>query len=112
MNVANIVFSWDLELTNDDFFSLNGPHDDIRPNETHEMDHWHIVGLCEVRWKNFGATFTHEGHKFYFSGMEGMDLANTDMSIHPITSRFITIRLRLRATPFQYHNHPGIWPNI
>ena len=67
---------------------------------TYEMDNWHIVVLCEVRWKNFGETSTHEGHKFYFSGIEGMDFANTDMSCQPISSKFITIRLRLRATPF------------
>ena len=32
MYVANFVFPFDLQLTNDDPFSLNGPHDDIRPN--------------------------------------------------------------------------------
>ena len=37
---------------------------------THEMDRyrWNILGLCEMRWKNFGETTTEEGHKVFFSG--------------------------------------------
>ena len=31
---------------------------------------WNILGLCEVRWKNFGETSTPEGHKLFFSGRE------------------------------------------
>ena len=27
---------------------------------------WNVVGLCEMRWKNFGET-TEEGHKVSFS---------------------------------------------
>ena len=30
----------------------------------------HILGLCEVHWKNFGETSTPEGHKLFFSGRE------------------------------------------
>ena len=32
---------------------------------THEMDRyrWNILGLCDIRWKNFGETTTEEGHK-------------------------------------------------
>ena len=39
---------------------------------THEMKRyqWNILGLCEVRWKNFGETYTPEGHKLFFSGRE------------------------------------------
>ena len=39
---------------------------------THEMDsyRWHILGLCEMRRKNFGKTATEEGHKVFFSGKE------------------------------------------
>ena len=39
---------------------------------THEMDRysWNILGLCEMRWKNFGETTTEEGHKVFFSGKE------------------------------------------
>ena len=41
-----------------------------KPQElTHEMDRyrWNILGLCEMRWKNFGKTATEEGHKVFFS---------------------------------------------
>ena len=39
---------------------------------THEMKRyrWNILGLCEVRWKNFGETSTPEGHRLFFSGRE------------------------------------------
>ena len=39
---------------------------------THEMDRyrWNILGLCKMRWKNFGETTTEEGHKVFFSGKE------------------------------------------
>ena len=39
---------------------------------THEMDRyrWNILGLCEMRWKNFGETTTEEGLKVFFSGKE------------------------------------------
>ena len=39
---------------------------------THEMKRyqWNILGLCEVRWKNFGETSTPEGHKLFFSSRE------------------------------------------
>ena len=35
---------------------------------THEMDRyrWNILGLCEMRWENFGETTTEEGHKIFF----------------------------------------------
>jgi hypothetical protein len=78
---------------------------------THEMNRyrWNILGLCEVRWKNFGETTTLEGHKLYFSGREDKhehgvgflvhkDSVNTVMGCRPVSSRLITIRLR--ATPF------------
>ena len=29
-----------------------------------------IVGLCEMRWKNFGEMSTDDGHEVYFSGEE------------------------------------------
>ena len=39
---------------------------------THAMStyHWNIVGLCEMRWKNFGEMSTDDGYKVYFSGEE------------------------------------------
>ena len=27
-----------------------------------------MLGLCEMRWKNFGETTTEEGHNAFFSG--------------------------------------------
>ena len=32
---------------------------------THKMDRyrWNVLGLCEMKWKNFGETATEEGHK-------------------------------------------------
>ena len=78
---------------------------------THEMSRyrWSVLGLCEIRWKNFGETTTQEGHKLYFSGKEDRhengvgflvhkDTVNTVMGCQPVSSRLITIRLR--ATPF------------
>ena len=40
---------------------------------THAMSryHWNIVGLCEMRWKNFGEMSTDDRHKVYFSGEKG-----------------------------------------
>ena len=39
---------------------------------THEMNkyRWNILGLCEMRLKNFGETTTEEGYKVFFSGRE------------------------------------------
>jgi len=78
---------------------------------THEMSRyrWHIIGLSEMRWKNFGETTTKEGHKVYFSGKPNLhqhgvgflvhkDIVNTVIGCHPISERLITIRLK--ATPF------------
>ena len=62
---------------------------------THEMDRhrWNILGLCEMRWKNFGETTTVEGHQVFFSGKENKhehgvgflvhkDIVNTVMGRH------------------------------
>jgi len=78
---------------------------------THEMSRyqWHIIGLCDVRWKNMGETTTQEDHKLYYSGKQDKhehgvgflvhkDTVNTVISCQPVSSRRITIRLR--ATPF------------
>ena len=70
---------------------------------------WNILGLCEMRWKNFGETTTEEGHKVFFSGKEHKhehgveflvhkDIVNTVMGCRPVSSRLITIRLK--AVPF------------
>ena len=39
---------------------------------THAMSryHWNIVGLFEMRWKNFGEMSTDDGYKVYFSREE------------------------------------------
>ena len=78
---------------------------------THAMSmyHWNIVGLCEMRWKNFGETSTDVGHKVYFSGEEGTheygvgflvhkDIVGAVLGCQPVSSRLISIRLR--AAPF------------
>ena len=78
---------------------------------THKMDRyrWNILGLCEMRWKNFSEPSTEEGHKVFFSGKEDKhehgvgflvhrDIVNTVMGCRPVSSRLITIRLR--AVPF------------
>ena len=78
---------------------------------THEIDRyrWNILGLCEMRWKNFGATTTEEGHKVFFSGKEDKrehgvgflvhnGIVNTIIGCRPVSRRLVTIRLR--AVPF------------
>ena len=78
---------------------------------THEMDRyrWNILGLCVMRWKNFGEIRTEEGHKIFFSVKEDkhengvgfivhIDIANTIKGCCPVFGRLITIRLR--AVPF------------
>ena len=78
---------------------------------THEMDRyrWNILGLCEMKWKNFGETTTEEGHKVFFGGKKDKDehgvgflvhkdIVNTVMGYRPVSSRLITIHLM--AVPF------------
>ena len=78
---------------------------------THEMDRyrWNILGLCEMRFKNFGESTTEKGHKVFFNGKQDKheygvrflvhkDNVNTVMGCHPVSSRLITIHLR--AVPF------------
>ena len=78
---------------------------------THEMDRYilNVLGLCEMRWKNFGETRTEKGLKVFFSEKEDKhehgvgflvhkDIENTVMGCRPVSSRLITIRLR--AVPF------------
>ena len=50
---------------------------------THEMDRyrWNILGLCEMRWKNFGETKTEEGHKVFFKWI------NTSMALDFLFTR-------------------------
>ena len=66
---------------------------------------WSILGLCEMKWKNFGETTTEEGHKIFFRGREDKhehsvgfllhkDIVNTIMGCRPVSSRLMTVRLR------------------
>ena len=68
-----------------------------------------ILGLCEMRWENFGETTTEERHTVFLFGKEDKHkhgigflvhkhIVNTVMGCHPISSRLITISLR--AVPF------------
>ena len=65
----------------------------------------HVIGLCEVRWKDFGETTTEEGHNIYYSGKENKHEHGVGFLIHktivgsvlgcrPISSRFISLLLR------------------
>ena len=78
---------------------------------THEMDRyrWNILGLCEMRWENFGETTTEEGHTVFSGGKEDKhehgvgffvhkDIVNTVMGCRPVSSRLITVCLM--AVPF------------
>ena len=67
------------------------------------------MGLCEVRWKNFGKMSTDVGHKVYFSREEDKheygvgflvhkDVVGAVLGCRPVSSRLISIRLR--AAPF------------
>ena len=71
--------------------------------------HWNIVGLCEMRWKNFGEMSTDEGHKVYFSGEQDRheyvvgflvhkDVLDAVLGCRPVSCRLISIRVR--AAPF------------
>ena len=77
---------------------------------------WNILGLCEMRWKNFGETTAVEEYKVFFGGKEvkreqgvgflvHKDIVNTVMRCRPVSSRLFTVRLR--AAPFT-----SIRPNI
>ena len=71
--------------------------------------HWNIVGLREIRWKNFGEMSTDDGYKVYFSEEEDRHEYGVGFLVHkhvvdavlgcqPDSSRLISIRLR--AAPF------------
>lgn len=70
---------------------------------------WHLLGLCETRWKDFGETTTDEGHLLFYSGETDTHRNGVGLLVHkdikasvlgsrPISSRLISIRLS--ATPF------------
>ena len=43
---------------------------------------WKILGLYEMRWKNFGETTTGEGHKVFFSGKEDKNVHGVGFLAH------------------------------
>ena len=51
---------------------------------THKMDRyrWNILGLCKMRWKNFGETTTEEGHKVFLSGKEDKHERGVGFLVH------------------------------
>ena len=53
---------------------------------TYEMERyrWNILGLCEMRWKNFGETTT-EGHKVFFSGKEDKQEHGVGFLVHKVS---------------------------
>ena len=68
--------------------------------------HWNILGLCEMRRKNFGEMSTNDRHNVYFSGEEDrheygvvhMGMMSAVFGCQPVSSRQTSIRLR--AAPF------------
>ncbi|XP_068229463.1 craniofacial development protein 2-like [Palaemon carinicauda] len=74
---------------------------------THELEKytWHVVGLCEVRWKNHGEHLTEESHVLYHSGemdkhtngisfLVNKNIKNYVLGCRPVSSRAISICLR------------------
>ena len=73
---------------------------------------WHVLGLCEMRWKSIGEIITDEGHKVYYSGHDSRhesgvgfivrkEVVPAVMGCQPVSSRIIT--LRIRASPFNIY---------
>ncbi|CAM5125605.1 unnamed protein product [Eretmochelys imbricata] len=77
---------------------------------TYEMEQytWHLLGISEVIWKNFGEALTEEGHVLYYSGEDKhvnsvgfllyKDIKNLVFGCRPISSRLFSIHLK--AVPF------------
>ena len=69
-----------------------------------ENYNWHILGMCETRWKHSGEVQTDEGH--VSSGEDDRHANGGGFLVHksisavlgwqPISSRIITIRLRAK----------------
>ena len=81
---------------------------------THEIDryHWNKLGLCEMRWKNFGEMSSDDRHKVYFSGEEDRHeygvgfLVNKDMVSAVLGCRPVS------SCSFQCHHRRGLCTNI
>ena len=68
---------------------------------THEMDRyrWNILGLCEMRRKNFGETTTEEGHKVFSAVRVRDSQAYRKMDV---TRERISCILELREIPMSF----------
>ncbi|CAM4548930.1 unnamed protein product [Caretta caretta] len=65
---------------------------------------WHLLGISEVRWKNFGEVLKEEGHVLYCTGedkhVNGVgfpvykDVKNSVLGCCPTSSRIICIHLK------------------
>ena len=91
--------------------TLNTPRKLEKLAHTLNRYKWNVLGLCEMRWKGMGKTTTHEGHKMYFSGRDHRHEEGVEFLVHkntisavmgcrPVSSRVITIRLRV--SPFNF----------
>ena len=51
---------------------------------THKMVryHWNILGLCEMRWKNFDEMSSDDRHNMYFSGEEDRNKYGVGFLVH------------------------------
>ena len=89
----------------------------------HKMDRyrWNILGLCEMRWKNFGETTTEEGHKVFFSGKEDKHKNGIGFLLHKDimnTCQGMSHSLQPahhyppEGSPFQHHNSKSVHPNV
>ena len=56
---------------------------------------WNILGLWDMRWKNFGQTTTEKGHKGFLSGKENKHEHGVGFLV-----RKDIVTIRLRAVPF------------
>ena len=77
------------------------------------------MGLCEMRWKNFGEMSTDDGHKVYFSVEEGRHEYGVGFLVL-VSGCCLRMPASLQQTDinppesssFQYHHHTGLCTNI
>ena len=81
---------------------------------------WNILGLCEMRWKNFGET-TGEGHKVFFSGKEDKHEHGVGFLVHKNvvnTCQGMSSSLQQahhyppEGSPFQHHSSTSERQNV
>ena len=82
---------------------------------------WYILGLCEMRWKNFGETTTEEGHKIFFTKKEDeheqgigflvhMDIVNNCHRMSPCLK--LAHHHPPEGNPFQHYNTASVRHNV